>query len=55
MIIANTVVVEEIERILTDELFLYRNRVDGSNLSKQFLVRHFAAAKAFVALVYAHS
>ena len=51
----NTVVVEEIEGILTDEQFeefYCNNRVD---LSKQFLVRHFAAAKAFVALVYAHS
>ena len=38
----NTVVVEEIEGILTDEQF------------EEFLVRHFAAAKAFVALVYAH-
>ena len=53
----NTVVVEEIEGILTDAQFeeFYYNRVDGSDLSKEFLVRHFAAAKAFVALVYAHS
>ena len=54
----NTVVVEEIEGILTDEQFeefYCNNRVDGSDFSKEFLVRHFAAAKAFVALVYAHS
>ena len=51
----NTVTLEDIEGILTDEQveeFYRNNRVNGSDLSRQFLVRHFAAAKAFV---YAHS
>lgn len=43
--------VEDIEGILSDEQveeFYLNNRVDGSDLSRQFLVMHFAAAKAFV-------